>query len=324
MLAVVLLGTLASGQVVVTDDAFTTSVRPAANFGNSIALTVGLRSNTYLKFSFAQLPATLTSSNVSGASLVLYVDAVLTAGTVDVYEVGAPWSENTITNNNAPPLGAKILSGIPVNANGYFWINVTPTVQAWLDGTRVNNGIALVPSSGSTIAASFDSKENTLTSHPAQINLVLSSPGSQGPPGPQGPAGPMGPAGIAGPAGAVGPAGPSGAMGVQGVPGPQGPPGTIGSVFGSNTIPLNYSPTGVFAAPCTIGTIVLNVSIYYSAGYLPADGRLVPIAAYDGLFTVIGTLYGGDGQTNFALPDLRQAAPNNTQYLVCVSGVFPG
>jgi hypothetical protein len=162
--------------------------------------------------------------------------------------------------------------------------------------------------------------------------------GSAGPQGPQGPAGatgsvgPAGPAGAtgaagpAGPAGAVGPAGPSGPTGpagTQGPAGPQGPPGTS-SLFGSNTLPLNYSPTGVPAAPCTIGTIVLNISIYYSSDYLPADGRLVQITAYNELFTVIGTLYGGDGRTTFALPDLRAAAPNNTQYLVCVSGVFPG
>jgi microcystin-dependent protein len=60
------------------------------------------------------------------------------------------------------------------------------------------------------------------------------------------------------------------------------------------------------------------------ADYLPADGRLVQITAYNELFTVIGTLYGGDGRTTFALPDLRAATPNNAQYLVCVSGVFPG
>jgi hypothetical protein len=147
--------------------------------------------------------------------------------------------------------------------------------------------------------------------------------GSPGPTGAQGPQGPAGATGNAGPAGATGPAGPTGPAGAQGPAGPQGPPGTS-SLFGSNTLPLNYTPTGVPAAQCTIGTIVLNVSIYYSSDYLPADGRLVQITAYNELFTVIGTLYGGDGRTTFALPDLRAAAPNNTQYLVCVSGAFPG
>jgi microcystin-dependent protein len=40
-------------------------------------------------------------------------------------------------------------------------------------------------------------------------------------------------------------------------------------------------------------------------GYAPADGRLMSIAQNSALFALIGTTYGGDGQTTFALPDLR-------------------
>jgi microcystin-dependent protein len=39
------------------------------------------------------------------------------------------------------------------------------------------------------------------------------------------------------------------------------------------------------------------------------DGSLLPIAEYDLLFTLIGTTYGGDGQSTFALPDLRGRVP---------------
>lgn len=39
-------------------------------------------------------------------------------------------------------------------------------------------------------------------------------------------------------------------------------------------------------------------------GMLPADGRLLPIAEYSSLHAVIGTRYGGDGVSDFALPDL--------------------
>jgi len=39
------------------------------------------------------------------------------------------------------------------------------------------------------------------------------------------------------------------------------------------------------------------------------DGALLPIDQYDTLFNLIGTTYGGDGQTNFALPDLRGRIP---------------
>ena len=44
-------------------------------------------------------------------------------------------------------------------------------------------------------------------------------------------------------------------------------------------------------------------------GWLPCDGRLLPITQYQALFSLIGTMYGGDGRTNFALPDLRGRVP---------------
>jgi microcystin-dependent protein len=40
-------------------------------------------------------------------------------------------------------------------------------------------------------------------------------------------------------------------------------------------------------------------------GWMFCQGQLLAIAAYDALFALIGTTYGGDGQSTFALPDLR-------------------
>ena len=44
-------------------------------------------------------------------------------------------------------------------------------------------------------------------------------------------------------------------------------------------------------------------------GWALCDGQLLPIAQNETLFTLIGTTYGGDGQTTFALPDLRGRSP---------------
>lgn len=44
-------------------------------------------------------------------------------------------------------------------------------------------------------------------------------------------------------------------------------------------------------------------------GWQACDGSLLPIAQYDALFALIGTTYGGDGQTTFAVPDLRGRLP---------------
>ncbi len=44
-------------------------------------------------------------------------------------------------------------------------------------------------------------------------------------------------------------------------------------------------------------------------GWAFCDGQLLPIAEYEALFALIGTIYGGDGQTTFGLPDLRGRIP---------------
>lgn len=44
-------------------------------------------------------------------------------------------------------------------------------------------------------------------------------------------------------------------------------------------------------------------------GYALCSGQLLPIAQNTALFSILGTTYGGNGQTTFALPDLRGRAP---------------
>jgi len=45
------------------------------------------------------------------------------------------------------------------------------------------------------------------------------------------------------------------------------------------------------------------------SGWQACDGSLLPISEYDALFALVGTTYGGDGQTTFAVPDLRGRVP---------------
>ncbi|MGF9913550.1 tail fiber protein [Paenibacillus ehimensis] len=58
-----------------------------------------------------------------------------------------------------------------------------------------------------------------------------------------------------------------------------------------------------------MGEIRMFAGNFAPLGWALCDGRLLSIAEYDTLFMVIGTTYGGDGQTNFALPDLRGRVP---------------
>ncbi len=326
MLAAVFLGALASGQVL-TDDANTQSGLPTKNFGGSIALIVGPGSNTYVKFNLASL-GSVNGSNLSKATLVVYVDAVLTSGTMDVYQVNGAWAEGSITWNTAPSLGTSIASAVPVTKTGYLSLDVTQTVQAWLNGSLANNGIALVPSPGSKLAASLDSKENIFTSHSAQLPTVLMSVGSQGPQGQQGPQGPQGPQGTTGATGPAGPAGPPGPVGPTGPAGTGTIPDNLTALSNGLSTNNGVSLTGAqsfISAACNsmnVGDVYLSVN-GYGQGALPADGRLLPISSNTALFSLVGINFGGDGITTFALPDLRAFAPKGLQYSICTSGIFP-
>jgi microcystin-dependent protein len=56
---------------------------------------------------------------------------------------------------------------------------------------------------------------------------------------------------------------------------------------------------------------------------LIANGAILPIAGNTPLFALIGTTYGGNGITNFALPNLTALAPNGMTYTICGNGIFP-
>lgn len=60
-----------------------------------------------------------------------------------------------------------------------------------------------------------------------------------------------------------------------------------------------------------IGEIRLFAGAYAPRGWVFCDGRLLSIANYNAFFALIGTIYGGDGVTNFAVPDLRARIPIN-------------
>lgn len=51
---------------------------------------------------------------------------------------------------------------------------------------------------------------------------------------------------------------------------------------------------------------------YAPKGWATCDGQLLPINANQALFSLLGTTYGGDGRTTFALPDLRGRAAVHT------------
>lgn len=58
-----------------------------------------------------------------------------------------------------------------------------------------------------------------------------------------------------------------------------------------------------------VGEIRMFAGNFAPAGWELCAGQLLSISEYETLFNLIGTTYGGDGQSTFAVPDLRGRAP---------------
>jgi microcystin-dependent protein len=73
-----------------------------------------------------------------------------------------------------------------------------------------------------------------------------------------------------------------------------------------------------------IGQIELLPYTFTPENWMPCTGQLLPINQNQALFALLGTTFGGDGRTNFALPNLQGKSPApNLQYYIAINGVFP-
>ena len=244
-----------------TDDSYTASATPTANFGSASGLIVDSGTNhrnAYLKFDLSPLPAGTTGTSVAKATLTLWIASQGHSGLFDVHRVNSSWGEKAITFNAAPTLGSVDAAGVAVTASGQFLnIDLTQLVKDWLNGVQANNGVAMLPSTGSLISATFDTKENTSTSHFAVLQITLNGPvGPAGPAGAAGPAGPPGPMGFQGATGAAGPQGPTGPTGSTGA---QGPAGAVGPNRAAIAIRRWY-PANLSNAQFAVGSGPLNVA----------------------------------------------------------------
>jgi hypothetical protein len=235
-----------AAEAIHTDDAYTDAARVTTNLGDATTLIVaGSGKNlkrAWIRFDLAGvLPGGTIASQVSKATLKVWVSTVKTGGPISVYAVtGTPaWIEGTgkpgsgITHGTAPTVapGPFISDWQIISPGNFAAVDVTSLVQSWITTPTNNLGIALTPDV-STVDVSFDSKESTTTSHGPQLEIELVNQGPVGPQGPQGltgATGPQGSVGATGPQGPIGATGPVGATGATGAPGPQGATGAVGS-----------------------------------------------------------------------------------------------
>lgn len=185
-------------QATLLDDASTSVSAKSAdsNFGTNPNLSVNSAANVYIKFKLSTvLPSGTPGSRIERATLKLYLGNVTSPGKLDIYPVAGPWNEDTITARNAPALGNLLTTTKQIELakrHEFLVIDITSLVQQWLgdDGQGTNGssnyGLAIVahPTDATTpevANVTFDSKENSQTSHEAQLDLQLSA--AAGPPG---------------------------------------------------------------------------------------------------------------------------------------------
>jgi len=144
-ISVVVLARGATSQAPLSAAAYATTAHPNVNYGRAAVLPVQSGVTTYLKFDFSRLPV---KGCIGRATLRLHVNAVTSSGMLNVYEVNSAWSENTITQGNAPVLGGLVNRSQPIsvtatNLNSAIEVDLTEVAQRWLSGKSPNNGIAL-------------------------------------------------------------------------------------------------------------------------------------------------------------------------------------
>src|SRR5215831_20579757 len=167
-------------QITPSDDAYTDTATPTTKLGAKPTAGVASPAQTsFVTFDLSSIPAGTTGAGISKATLKLFVNTVVTAGSFNVVYVNGTWSEKTITADLSPALGANIVASVPLDktmVKDYLLVDITPALKAWLDGTQANDGIALV--ANSLLSATFDTKENTTNSHPPELDVVFSGGGT--------------------------------------------------------------------------------------------------------------------------------------------------
>jgi microcystin-dependent protein len=226
--------------------------------------------------------------------------------------------------------------------------SIVPLNIDWGSGTRFLH-VEMDPTGGSVFTdlgtTQFLSVPYALYAETSNTPGPQGPAGSQGPQGEQGIQGETGPQGLTGATGATGPQGPTGLTGATGATGPQGPigltgpagatgatgpqgpiglTGATGSAGSDATVPtlgLRYIIATQGAYPCAgcaysteplLGEIKLVAyPTLLPTGWAECNGQLLQISFNSALFSLIGTTYGGNGISTFALPDLRDRVVKN-------------
>ena len=214
----------------------------AVSLGDQPTLNIAVDDTTLIRFDLTTLPGGLTPNAVAKSTVTLWVNAVSTAGTIDIHSVVAPWDETDSFLSGPPALGAVAAANVAIGvANQFVVVDVTSLVRQWIADPASNFGLAAVVSAAAPATrVSIDSKENTATSHAPRLDVILA-----GPPGPPGADGIQGQPGN------------DGAPGLQGLPGRDGAPGPPAE-HGMAAFTRAGEPFTLWQVPANVTSIVIE------------------------------------------------------------------
>lgn len=73
-----------------------------------------------------------------------------------------------------------------------------------------------------------------------------------------------------------------------------------------------------------LGSLLLIPYDFVPAHFTACQGQVLPIQSNPALFSLLGTKFGGDGQTTFGLPDMRKHNPiGGLSYAIATKGIYP-
>jgi hypothetical protein len=190
----------------------------------------------------------------------------------------------TISGSNFGTAGVVKLAGTVLTQASYMSTQIVANLPGGLAGSYL---LTVTPTGGNQTA---------------QFTLAVGVAGPQGPAGPAGPEGPQGPAGVV----------------------PAEVTDFVGR-FGNESAPnpefYNYAVEDPFN--CVLGEVRLFAGDFNPGWTVIAAGQLMSIGQNVALFSLLGNKYGGNGQTTFALPNLRGLGPGGTNYVICIQGTYP-
>jgi hypothetical protein len=102
--------------------------------------------------------------------------------------------------------------------------------------------------------------------------------------------------------------------------------GANAKAFALSVCAVVSADTAFAVAEPYLGEVITLGTNFCPTGFLPMNGQLLSIGDYEDLFTLIGTRYGGNNQTTFALPAMpptKTATGEPVLFCIAAFGIYP-